>query len=155
VAEDLGVITPEVEGLRDRWELPGMKILQFAFGSGATNPYLPHNHCRRSVVYTGTHDNDTTAGWFAALSPKEKKHVLTYLEAEEEEMPHALVRAALASVASLAVVPFQDLVGLGTDARMNLPGTARGNWEWRCTREMFFTDIAVKIHELTKLFGRI
>lgn len=155
VAEDLGVITQEVESLRDRWELPGMKILQFAFGSGPDNPYLPHNHRRRAVVYTGTHDNDTSVGWFSTLSPKEKKNVLTYLDASEEEMPWPVIRAALASVAAISIVPLQDLAGLGSDARMNLPGTSRGNWEWRCSREMMTADLAVKLSNMTKMFGRI
>ncbi len=131
VAEDLGIITDEVEALRDRFSLPGMKILQFAFDGGPTNPYLPHHHPPNCVVYTGTHDNDTTLGWFEGLDPDQQHAVYEYLGCPEIPMPWALVRCALASEAGLAMLPMQDLLGLGAGFRMNTPGTVEGNWQWR------------------------
>jgi 4-alpha-glucanotransferase len=155
IAEDLGVITPEVEALRDRFGFPGMKILQFAFDSGPDNPYLPHNHVRDCVVYTGTHDNDTTAGWFASLGDKEKKRVQRYLDRTDDVMAWRLIRAALASVARSAVIPAQDLLALGSEARMNLPGTAKGNWSWRLSTDALNPEIARRLHELTEMYGRL
>jgi 4-alpha-glucanotransferase len=131
IAEDLGIITPEVTALRERFALPGMKILQFAFDGNPDNPYLPAHHVPDSVVYTGTHDNDTTAGWFASLSPETQTYMLDILAATEKDMPWAMTEAALASPAKLAVIPMQDLLGLGSEARMNLPGSLEGNWTWR------------------------
>ena len=131
IAEDLGVITPEVEDLRDHYAFPGMKILQFAFGSGADNPYLPHNHTRNCVVYTGTHDNDTTAGWYAGMGSSEQRAVDCYLGSNGSTTANDLIRAALMSVAETVVIPFQDLLELPSSARMNVPGMAEGNWEWR------------------------
>jgi len=135
IAEDLGIITPAVEKLRDDYGLPGMKILQFAFGGDASNPYLPHNHIPNCVIYTGTHDNDTTNGWFYAAPPEEaeRTHAMRYLNCPWEAFHTSLNRTALASSARLAVLPLQDLLGLGSDARMNTPGTAEGNWAWRVT----------------------
>ncbi len=155
VAEDLGVITPEVEALRDRFGFAGMKILQFAFGSGPDNGYLPHNHLRNSVVYTGTHDNDTTLGWFDALKDKERQQVLRYLGCAASDMPWALVRAAMASVACLAVIPLQDVLCLPTSGRMNVPGTPRGNWSWRFQEGMLTEPLAARLRELTEMFGRL
>ena len=130
VAEDLGVITPEVERLRDQFHLPGMRILQFAFDGSATNPYLPHNHVRHCVVYTGTHDNDTTRGWSDSLDGDTRQRVADYYGVPAAQVPHALMRSALASVARLAVLPLQDLLGLDSRARMNTPATTTGNWTW-------------------------
>jgi len=130
VAEDLGIITPEVTALRKRHGLPGMLVLQFAFDGGADNPYLPHNHVPDAVVYTGTHDNDTTLSWFEGLDKPMQHTVLDYL-GTAEPMPRALVHAALNSVATLAVIPLQDVIGLGAGHRMNTPGTVSGNWKWR------------------------
>ena len=130
VAEDLGVITPEVEELRTRFGLPGMKILQFAFDGSPDNPYLPQHHGELSVVYTGTHDNDTTVGWWQQLDEGTRDLVRAYVD-PGEPMPWALIRLAVESTARLAVVPAQDLLGLGSDSRMNTPGTAEGNWAWR------------------------
>ena len=135
VAEDLGVITPEVTALRERFGLPGMKILQFAF-DGEDNPYRPSRHDHRSVVYTGTHDNDTTLGWWQGLDPERRDRVRRILAAEQDigpdvPMPRALVRSALASVANLAIVPLADFLELGSEARINVPGTTEGNWRWR------------------------
>jgi len=122
VAEDLGIITPEVEALRDNHGLPGMKVLHFAFGGAADNPYLPHNHVLNSVVYTGTHDNNTTLGWFEELDERTRAHLFDYLGGDPKSMPELLVRCAFASVARLAVVPMQDILELGGEDRMNRPG---------------------------------
>lgn len=131
-----------------------MKILQFAFGSGPSNPYLPHNHVRNSVVYTGTHDNDTTAGWFASLKDKEKQNILNYLNITAENVSGDLLRSALASVASMAISPLQDVLGLSSEARMNIPGVAGGNWSWRFTSNMLDSKAAKHLKELTELYGR-
>jgi 4-alpha-glucanotransferase len=154
IAEDLGVITPEVEALRESCGFPGMKILQFAFDSGPDNPYLPHNHVRNSVVYTGTHDNDTTRGWFDGLSPARRQKVLEYLGCSEGEIVHALLRTALMSVADTLILPFQDLLGLPSEARMNVPGTATGNWGWRFSWEMVPPDLASTMSTMLELYGR-
>jgi 4-alpha-glucanotransferase len=131
IAEDLGMITPAVLALRDRCGFPGMKILQFAFDSGADNAYLPHNHVPGSVVYTGTHDNDTTQGWFAGLSHEQQQRICEYLPSTPDTVVIDLIRAAFASVARLAIVPMQDILGLDSTARMNIPGVADNNWGWR------------------------
>ena len=156
IAEDLGIITPEVEKLRDDYGLPGMKILQFAFGGDASNPYLPHNHVRNCVVYTGTHDNDTTNGWFYAAAPEDpqRRHAMRYLNCGWEAFHTNLNRAALASVATLAVVPLQDLLGLGSDARMNTPGTAEGNWRWRVGDIQLAEAPFDELHRMCRLYGR-
>ncbi len=154
IAEDLGVITPQVEALRDRFGFPGMKILQFAFDSGPHNPYLPHNYVPDCIVYTGTHDNDTTAGWYASLGDQEKKKVQRYLDKTGEDMVWRLVRTALASVARLAVIPAQDILTLGSEARMNLPGTSKGNWSWRLSRGALTPEISGRLRELTEMYGR-
>ena len=154
IAEDLGVITPEVEALRDRFGFPGMKILQFAFGSGPDNIYLPHNHIRECVVYTGTHDNDTTLGWFGKLPVKEQKKVVNYLGTPGEEVAWELIRAALASVATTAIIPLQDLLGLGSEGKMNTPGTSSGNWTWRFPATALSSKLGKRLHELTELYGR-
>jgi len=154
VAEDLGVITSEVEALRDRFGLPGMKILQFAFGSGPANPYLPHNLQRHSVVYTGTHDNDTTLGWWQALGEEERQAVCDYLGHATEEMPWDLIRLALASVAELAIIPAQDLLGLDSTARMNRPGQAAGNWGWRARVDAWSPELAARLARVTSCYGR-
>lgn len=154
VAEDLGVITPEVEALRDRFELPGMKILQFAFGSGPDNPYLPHNLDRHSVIYTGTHDNDTTLGWWRSLDRKAKDGVRGYLGHGARDMPWDLIRLSLASVADLAITPLQDILGLDSDGRMNWPGRAQQNWDWRLPPGSFTEELGRRLAELTEIYGR-
>ena len=154
IAEDLGVITPEVEALRDRFGFPGMKILQFAFSSGPANPYLPHNHIRNCVVYTGTHDNDTTSGWFDSLKEREKRNILDYLNIGRENISWELIRIALASVANIAVFPLQDILALPSAGRMNIPGVAGGNWSWRFTADALDSNVAKRLKELTVLYGR-
>jgi 4-alpha-glucanotransferase len=155
VAEDLGIITEEVTGLRDELGLPGMKILQFAFDSDASNPYLPHNHGENFVVYTGTHDNNTTVGWWEEeLDAGLRERVRDYLGRPEEAMPWPLVRWALASVGRVAVFPFQDLLGLGAEHRMNQPGTTEGNWGWRFRWSQVPDDLAARLDHLNRLYGR-
>jgi 4-alpha-glucanotransferase len=155
VAEDLGTITPEVDALREKYGWPGMKILQFAFGGGAANPYLPHNHEANSVVYTGTHDNDTTVGWYNGLDPKTQQHISRYLAYSDEAMPWALIRAALASVAWLAVIPMQDLLALGEGQRMNTPGSnVDENWRWRFQWSQVEDELPKRLKALIKLYGR-
>lgn len=154
IAEDLGVITPDVEDLRDDYGFPGMKILQFAFGSGPANAYLPHNHIRRSVVYTGTHDNDTTVGWITGLSEREQAEVRDYLGVSGEGLHDSMMRAALMSVADTTIIPFQDLLGLPSSTRMNVPGTADGNWEWRFSWDMVDKGLAQRMRRKLELFGR-
>ncbi len=155
IAEDLGIITPAVEQLRDHFQLPGMKILQFAFDSGPKNPYLPHQHLRNSVVYTGTHDNTTSLAWWQALDTDGKQKVRDYLDSTCREMPWPLIRCALASSARMSIIPMQDLLKLGGKARMNLPGTATGNWNWRMTSDQLDPEVAGRLKELCRRFDRI
>lgn len=155
IAEDLGLITPDVEALRDRFGFPGMKILQFAFGSGPENPYLPHNHVRETVVYTGTHDNDTTAGWYAGLPAREKKHICDYLGSDGKDIVGDLIRAALASVANMAVIPLQDVLKLDSTARMNVPGTPNNNWSWRFLADVLREEHCVWLHDMSETYGRL
>ena len=131
IAEDLGLITPEVVKLREDTGIPGIAVLQFAFGGGNDNFYLPHNMQPNSVAYSGTHDNDTSRGWFNAASESTQDHVRRYLDTPGDAINWDLIRAAYRSVAKLAIFPLQDLMGLGSEARMNTPGQALGNWQWR------------------------
>lgn len=155
VAEDLGIITPEVEALRDTHGLPGMKVLHFAFGGGADNPYLPHNHVLNSVVYTGTHDNNTTLGWFEELDERTRAHLFDYLGGDPKLMPALLARCAFASVARLAVVPMQDVLALGGEHRMNRPGVADGCWRWRFRWDQVGSGVAAHYRHLLELYGRV
>jgi len=155
VAEDLGIITPEVEALRDAHHLPGMKVLHFAFGGGADNPYLPHHHIRNAVIYTGTHDNNTTLGWFDELDDGTRNHLFSYLGGGPEQMPELLVRAAFASVARLAIIPMQDVLALGGEHRMNRPGVADGCWRWRFQWEQVGPEVAGHYRHLLELYGRV
>jgi 4-alpha-glucanotransferase len=155
VAEDLGVITPQVDALRKRHGLPGMKVLQFAFSGEPDNPYLPCRHSRDSVVYTGTHDNDTTLGWYRSLDAKARKYVDDYLGRSREPMPWPLIRTALASRSELAIIPMQDLLGLDGSHRMNLPGTARGNWGWRYSWDQVPPDLADRVRRQVEMYGRL
>jgi len=159
IAEDLGIVTPAVTALREQFRLPGMRVLQFAFGGDPANPHLPHNHDRTSVVYTGTHDNDTLVGWARGpgrgrLRP-EARRALDYLGAgPEAELHWALIRLAYQSVGNLAMLPVQDVLGLGRAARMNLPGTARGNWTWRLNEGALGEAHAECLAALARLYGR-
>lgn len=154
VAEDLGIITPEVEALRKAFNIPGMLILQFAFDGNAGNPYAPHNHEPNSVVYTGTHDNDTTLSWFEGLSNDQKAYVYRYLGNTTTPMPEALIQCALASVARLAILPMQDFLGLGQGHRMNTPGTTEGNWSWRFDWDQLTSDRVAMVRDWIRLYGR-
>jgi 4-alpha-glucanotransferase len=165
IAEDLGVITPEVEKLRDDFGFPGMRILQFAFSSDAHNHDLPHNYHPNVVVYTGTHDNDTTVGWFKSVAgagstrdeaqvERERKLGLEYLNSDGSEIHWDFIRAVLASCADTALVPLQDLLGLGTEARMNLPNSTSGNWSWRFKAGSLTDEIRDRLKRLSELYGR-
>lgn len=166
VAEDLGVITPAVDALRDEFDFPGMRILQFAFGDDPKGPaYRPHNYPRNCVVYTGTHDNDTTLGWFhsqagvgttrtAAQIEEERTFVLKYVGTDGHEIQWDMIRLALASVADTAIIPMQDVLGLGTDARMNLPGSTTGNWRWRFREDQLSDASAARLAELSRMYDR-
>lgn len=154
IAEDLGVITPEVEYLRDRFDLPGMKILQFAFDSDASNQYLPHNHIRNCVVYTGTHDNNTTRGWVESAASVVRERVTRYLGSSGLNISKDIARSALSSVADLAILPLQDILGLDGSARMNCPGVADGNWNWRFKGGDLTIDLASGIRSELELYGR-
>jgi 4-alpha-glucanotransferase len=165
IAEDLGVITPDVESLRDDFNFPGMRILQFAFSSDTKNIDLPHNYHRNVVVYTGTHDNDTALGWFESVAgegstrdalqiERERNFCLQYLKTTGAEIHWDFIRAALASVANTAIVPLQDLLGLGTTARMNLPNSTEGNWSWRFQPGALTGELIERLKKLTELYGR-
>jgi 4-alpha-glucanotransferase len=165
IAEDLGMVTPEVEKLRAEFDFPGMRVLQFAFGGDAENRDLPHNYQRNVVVYTGTHDNDTTVGWFNALAgepptreakeiEREREFCREYLNTAGKEIHWDFIRAALASVGNTAIIPLQDVLGLGSEARMNLPNTTTGNWAWRFNTEALSERITERLSEITALYGR-
>ncbi|MBI6545620.1 MAG: 4-alpha-glucanotransferase [Cyanobacteria bacterium NC_groundwater_1444_Ag_S-0.65um_54_12] len=154
VAEDLGEITPPVEALREQLGLPGMKVLQFAFDGKATNGFLPHNHPRHALVYTGTHDNDTSVGWYHSLSADSRKQLSSYAAQEIEDPAWTLIRLAMGSVADMAIVPLQDILSCGTEARMNMPGRAAGNWSWRLSATALKVESAERLRDLTLLYGR-
>jgi 4-alpha-glucanotransferase len=155
IAENLGVITPEVENLRTEFGFPGMRVLQFAFGSDAANVHLPHNYTGDVTVYTGTHDNDTTLGWFNELGEtEEREFCLKYLDSDGREVDWDFIRAAQASVADAAIIPLQDVLGLGNEARMNLPASQTGNWAWRFRAELLTDAVANRLKQLTILYGR-
>jgi len=153
VAEDLGVITPEVEELRRALALPGMKVLQFAF-SRDDDPHMPHRHAHGSVVYTGTHDNDTSRGWFENAPEAERRRAAGYLGIREPDVAWAFVRAAFASVAETAIVPMQDVLELGSVARFNTPGRTAGNWRWRMPDNAFGPELADRLRALAAATGR-
>jgi 4-alpha-glucanotransferase len=156
-AEDLGVITPDVRALRDEFQIPGTRVLQFAFDGSSDNPYLPHNYVPNSVVYTGTHDNNTTRGWFEDLPDEPRQRVWKYLKrpaGDSQEVAPALMQIAWSSTAALAMAPLQDLLNLGSGARMNVPGRADGNWRWRCTEDMLCAPAFEWLRELTKTSNR-
>ena len=153
VAEDLGVITDDVRELLSAIGIPGMKVLQFGFSEDDSD-HLPHRHSADAVVYTGTHDNDTTRGWFAALGKEERSRVLDYVGGDGSDIARDFIREAYTSVARLAVVPLQDVFGLGSEARMNTPGVASGNWMWRADREGFTSERAEPLERIARLTGR-
>lgn len=153
VAEDLGIVTDEVCALRDRFQLPGMRVLQFAFGSDANNDYLPHRHPREAVVYTGTHDNDTIQGWYRGIG-KERQRVKAYLGNPGKHIHWDLIRLASMSVANLSLFPLQDVLGLGSEARMNVPGTSKGNWQWRVRESALTPRVAQALDGITRTYGR-
>ncbi|MCU1338132.1 MAG: 4-alpha-glucanotransferase [Bryobacterales bacterium] len=157
IAEDLGMITPDVTALRDRYQLPGTRVLQFGFDGDSANPHLPQNHVHNTVVYTGTHDNNTTRGWFEALPPGQRQVVCNYLgrsSGESSEVAQALVQLAWSSPAALAIAPLQDLLNLGAEARMNVPGRTEGNWRWRCTEAMLAPSTFERLSGLTRASNR-
>jgi 4-alpha-glucanotransferase len=153
VAEDLGVITPDVDALLAKVGVPGMKVLQFAFAE-PDSTYLPHRHVPNAVVYTGTHDNDTARGWFARLSHEERQRVTDYLGGDGNRIEWDLIRAAFASVCDRAIVPLQDVLGLGSEARMNNPAAPGGNWSWRATADAFGPELAGRVRRLAELTAR-
>ena len=165
-AEDLGVITPDVEELRDRFGFPGMRILQYGFSGDPHNRDLPHNYVKNSVAYTGTHDNDTVVGWFNSQAGKQttddrsqmsREHYfcLNYLKSDGLEIHWDFIRAVWESVADTAITPMQDLLGLDNQARMNLPASKSGNWSWQCVNDDFSDEIASRLRELTEIYGRL
>lgn len=154
VAEDLGDMVPEVYELRDRWQLPGMKILQFAWDSGPANKFLPHNFPSNSVVYTGTHDNDTTVGWYNSAPEHERSYLREYLNTDGSDIAWTLMRLGWASHAVMALAPFQDALSLDTNARMNIPGTASGNWGWRYRAEALNDSVRDRLATITGIYGR-
>jgi 4-alpha-glucanotransferase len=158
IAEDLGLITPEVYALRDQFRLPGMRVLQFAFDGHSDNPYLPHNYDSNTVVYTGTHDNPTTRGWYEDLPAPQRQNVWNYLKrspGKSSEVAGELIRLAWSSAAALAVAPLQDLLNLGPKARMNVPSRAEGNWRWRTTEEVLSAPALHALRELTDTSKRL
>ena len=157
VAEDLGVITPDVASLRDSFHLPGMAILQFGFNNegDSSQPYLPHNHRQNLVVYPGTHDNNTVRGWYDAADYATRDHVRRYLSVSGDDIPGDLLRSAYRSVADTCIVALQDVLGLDAASRMNTPGTAHGNWSWRVRAQALNVQVAHRLHAEATLTGRI
>ncbi|MBI1738404.1 MAG: 4-alpha-glucanotransferase, partial [Acidobacteria bacterium] len=166
VAENLGVITPEVEALRKQFGFPGMSVLQFAFGKDPQAPsFRPHNYPRELVAYTGTHDNDTTLGWWTGSGAgdstrtkedvrEEREFARAYLRFEDEPIHWVFIRTVMASVADTVLIPVQDVLGLGSEARMNLPGRLGGNWKWRTKAGMLTPQLAAQLKQLTMLYDR-
>jgi 4-alpha-glucanotransferase len=154
IAEDLGVITPEVERLRDDFQLPGMKILQFAFSSDQTNLDLPHNYTANFIVYTGTHDNDTSLGWFKSIDRKERRFLHKYIDGKGKQFVENFIEQVWASAAHTAIIPMQDVLGLDTNARMNTPGIAAGNWDWRFTWSQIRSNHKFFLKQITEKYNR-
>jgi len=154
IAEDLGYITPDVEELIEYCRFPGMKVLQFAFDAKEQNDHLPHNFPKNCVVYTGTHDNDTTVGWFRSAEPPDREFALKYMNSRGKEVHWDFIRTALASTAVFSLFPMQDIMGLGSEARFNTPGIPNGNWQWRMKKGQITTMDITKLKELTRLYGR-
>jgi len=157
IAEDLGMITPDVSFLRDEFRIPGTRVLQFAFDGNPQNPHLPANYSTNTVVYTGTHDNNTTRGWFEALPETERTNVWRYLNRSNgacDGIAWELLRLAWSSDAALAIAPLQDLLDLGAEVRMNLPGSSKGNWCWRPTKDMLNPSVFGRLRDLTATSDR-
>lgn len=158
IAEDLGLISEEVIELRMSFNLPGMKILQFAFGGDQSNPYLPHNHDHHSVVYTGTHDNDTTIGWYGSLDDASRNNLISYINSKDlgpSNILSSMVRLSLASVCPLAILPMQDILSLDSSHRMNTPGTVEDNWQWRFTWDQIEPDLSSSYNKLLSIYDRV
>ncbi len=158
IAEDLGLITADVYALRDQFQVPGTRVLQFAFDGSSTNPYLPHNYPSNAVVYTGTHDNPTTRGWYEELPPNQRQNLSRYLNSpqrDSREVAWDLIRLAWSSPAALAMAPLQDVLNLGAEARMNIPGRAEGNWSWRSTEELLSAADFHALQDLTRSSDRL
>lgn len=132
-----------------------MKVLQFAFDSGPDNPYLPHNHVHEAIAYTGTHDNDTTLGWYLSQSDEQRRRIHKYLNVGGDDIVWDMIRCSLSSVCDCAVIPLQDVLGLGSEAKMNRPGTTDGNWSWRFRRGDLSQEHAVRLREVTEMYGRV
>jgi 4-alpha-glucanotransferase len=154
IAEDLGLITPEVETLRDELGFPGMKVLQFAFSGEPDHPYLPHNYEPNCVVYTGTHDNDTALGWISTAGEQELASLRLYLGGRGRELNWELIRLAFMSVAHTVIIPLQDILGLGSESWMNTPGQASGNWQWRLALNSLDAATCERLKSLTEIYGR-
>jgi 4-alpha-glucanotransferase len=166
IAEDLGFITPDVIELRDEFNFPGMRILQFAFSTDPTNKDLPHNYVRNTVVYTGTHDNDTAVGWFrsepsggasvrsAAQVERERRLCLDYLDSEGSEINWDFIRVVYRSAGDTVLVPLQDVLGLGSESRMNIPATMSGNWSWRFKDGALTDELGARLRHLAEVYGR-
>jgi 4-alpha-glucanotransferase len=155
IAEDLGTISPDVHALRERFGLPGMRVLQFAFDAGASSPHLPHNYTPDTLVYTGTHDNDTTLGWYCARDYITQHRVRVYTGTSGEQISWALIRLAMTSVADMAIFPLQDVLGLGSEARLNVPGRPHGNWTWRFIEGDLRPELAHTLRELANVTSRL
>ncbi len=156
IAEDLGFLTDSVIKLVKKTGYPGMKVIQFAFGEGAESGYLPHNYPKNCVAYTGTHDNDTTLSWARQMAPKEARFAMEYLGVQSrKELPQACIRAAIASTADIAIIPMQDYLQLGKEARINVPSTLGINWRWRMDKAALTKELAKKIRKLAKTYGRM
>ena len=158
IAEDLGFITPDVREIMNLFGFPGMRVLLFAFGADIpTNPYAPHNYINKCVVYTGTHDNNTIRGWFKReSSPEDRKRLFEYIghKVTEKDVHWELIKLVMSSVAEMVIIPMQDILGLGEKARMNLPASSKGNWEWRLTPEQLSPSLIRKLSEMTRIYGR-
>jgi len=155
IAEDLGMITPEVHALRERLQIPGMRVLQFGFGDPGAHIYLPHKFERNTVVYTGTHDNDTTVGWWNVTAAEhERRAAAQYLGCDGHNVHWAFIRGAESSIADLCVIPLQDVLGLGEEARMNRPSHPEGNWSWRFCPGALTREIGEQLRTLTELSDR-
>jgi 4-alpha-glucanotransferase len=157
IAEDLGLITPDVSTLRDQFRIPGTKVLQFAFDGNSDNPHLPHNYVSNSVVYTGTHDNATSRGWYGELRDSQRQNLWKYLKRSEGDgaaAAPALMELSWSSPAAVAIAPLQDVLNLGNEARMNVPGRAEGNWSWRCEEELSDATFE-QLRDLTEASDRL